>query len=94
MVTCRITVKVENLSERRRLIAANAGNASLLLHELAYASAQLVHTELFDVVLYNNGNTFLIHRTEDAVELKKITKVRRTPIHSQKLIDCSGMLFG
>ncbi|VDM49312.1 unnamed protein product [Toxocara canis] len=80
----------EDLSNRSALIARHCGNTASFMFELACSCAQFVHTEQFDVYLYKDDTSFLLAQEDDVVMLKKPSKIRRAPAHTQKLTDCSG----
>uniref|UniRef100_A0A915B5E2 PDEase domain-containing protein n=1 Tax=Parascaris univalens TaxID=6257 RepID=A0A915B5E2_PARUN len=84
----------EDPSQRSALIGGYGNNAASFLFELACSCAQFVHTEQFEVYLHKDGAIFLLAREDDTVMLKRPSKVRKAPAHTQQLIDCAGLVIG
>uniref|UniRef100_A0A9J2P4E4 Phosphodiesterase n=1 Tax=Ascaris lumbricoides TaxID=6252 RepID=A0A9J2P4E4_ASCLU len=84
----------DDLSQRSALIGRSGNNAASFLFELACSCAQFVHTEQFEVYLHKDGANFLLAREDDIVVLKRPSKARKAPAHTQKLIDCAGVVLG
>lgn len=90
----KFCLQAENLTELQNLLISRGNNTALILYELGHACAQLVRTEMFDVIVHKDKDTYLINRIENYVQLKKIIKQQRIPIYTKKVEGDSGILFG
>ncbi|VDN03482.1 unnamed protein product [Thelazia callipaeda] len=84
----------DDLWRQQNLLISNGNNLVLILYELGHACAQLIRTETFDVLVYNEDNSFLIKRTASDVQLRKLAKHKRTPVYIKRIQDYSGVILG